>query len=201
VPVLKDGVRQADEDNPRGYLEYDPVKMLRQDSKWLPEARGKALKIVAPLLTALPAGLPCRVILIERDLNEILNSQAQMLVRRGENLPDTLERRDRLQDAYARTLRQAKTFLRNRPSTRLLALERGEVLRRRRASANSWAAVSILRRWRRRWTRRCTGSVCEFQGQSRLSCSEALAPKKRGFQLPLRATRLPRRPIATASPR
>ena len=128
VPVLEDGVRRADEDNPRGYREYEPVKKLRQDSKWLPEATGKAVKIVAPLLTALPAGLPCRVILIERDLNEILNSQAQMLVRRKENLPDTPERRDRLKEAYLGTLRQAKTFLRNRPSTGLLVLGRGDVL-------------------------------------------------------------------------
>jgi len=69
------------------------------------------------------------VILIERDLDEILDSQAQMLARRKKNLPDTLERRDRLKDAYVRTLRQAKTFLRNRASTRLLVLQRSEVLR------------------------------------------------------------------------
>ena len=129
MPVLTDGVRQADADNPRGYLEYEPVKNLRRDSKWLLEAKGKAVKIVAPLLGALPAGLACRVILIERDLNEILDSQAQMLVRRKKNLPDTVERRDLLKDAYVRTLRQAKTFLLNRPSTRLLVLERSEVLR------------------------------------------------------------------------
>jgi hypothetical protein len=128
VPVLTDGVRGADDDNPRGYLEYEPVKKLRQDSKWLPEAKGKAVKIVAPLLAALAPGVPCRVILIERDLNEILNSQARMLERRRENPPDSLWRRDRLTNAYSGTLRQAKTFLRNRPSTWLLVLQRDEVL-------------------------------------------------------------------------
>ena len=92
------------------------------------EACGKAVKIVAPLLPALPAGVACRVILIERDLNEILNSQAQMLVRRNESLPDTPERRDRLKDAYIRTLQRAKAFLRHRPLTRLLVLQRSEVL-------------------------------------------------------------------------
>jgi tetratricopeptide (TPR) repeat protein len=136
MPVLTDGVREADEDNPRGYLEYEPVKNLRHDSKWLAEAKGKAVKIVAPLLGALPKDLACRVILIERDLNEILNSQARMLLRRNENLPDTPERRDRLKDAYAMTLRRARTFLRNRPATGLLLLQRSEVLRDPTAAAS-----------------------------------------------------------------
>jgi hypothetical protein len=136
VPVLTDGVREADEDNPRGYLEYEPVKNLRRDAKWLAEAKGKAIKIVVPLLGSLPKDVACRVILIERDLNEILNSQARMLLRRNENLPDTPERRDRLKDAYALTLQRAKTFLRNRPATGLLVLQRSDVLRDPAAAAS-----------------------------------------------------------------
>src|SRR6185312_9405208 len=45
VPVMSDGLREADEDNPRGYLEYEPVKNLLKDASWLGEGRGKALKI------------------------------------------------------------------------------------------------------------------------------------------------------------
>ena len=112
----------------RGYLEYEPVKNLRRDAAWVRQAKGKAIKIIAPLLSALPQEIPCLSILIERDLNEILNSQARMLLRRGETLPDTPERRDRLKDAYAATLRQAKAFLRGRPGTGLMVLQRSEVL-------------------------------------------------------------------------
>ena len=79
LDILSDGLRHADEDNPRGYLEFEPVKKLLKDSTWLFEARGRAIKIVAPLLAALPAGLPCRVILSERDLDEVLDSQQRML--------------------------------------------------------------------------------------------------------------------------
>ena len=59
--VVSDGLRAADEDNPRGYFEFEPVKNLLKDSKWLFEARGRAIKIVVPLLGALPDGssLPC----------------------------------------------------------------------------------------------------------------------------------------------
>src|SRR6202035_5465678 len=80
--VLSDGLRAADEDNPRGYLEFERVKNLLKDSKWLFEGRGEAVKIVAPLLAALPPNLPCRVILTERDTEEVLDSQERMLARR-----------------------------------------------------------------------------------------------------------------------
>src|SRR5215472_863985 len=57
VPVITDGLRQADADNPNGYYEYEPVKLLKQDSSWLPQARGKAVKMVYLLLCDLPPGL------------------------------------------------------------------------------------------------------------------------------------------------
>ncbi len=58
MSVVSDGLRAADEDNPRGYQEFEPVKHLHKSSKWLFEERGRAIKIVAPLLNALPAAWP-----------------------------------------------------------------------------------------------------------------------------------------------
>ncbi len=128
VGVLTDGLREPDEDNPRGYLEFEPVKNLLKDSKWLLEGRGKAVKIVAPLLGALPPGLACRVILSERDLDEVLDSQERMLVRRNQPLPATPERRRLLRDEYARTLARVKVMLSRRPGTQLLALEHSKAI-------------------------------------------------------------------------
>jgi predicted AlkP superfamily phosphohydrolase/phosphomutase/tetratricopeptide (TPR) repeat protein len=128
VGVLSDGLREADEDNPRGYLEFEPVKNLLKDSKWLMEGRGKAIKIVAPLLGALPHGLACRVILSDRDLDEVLDSQERMLVRRKQTLPATPERRRMLKDEYARTLARVKAMLRRRPGTQLLVVEHGKAI-------------------------------------------------------------------------
>ena len=108
MAVLSDELRAADEDNPRGYLEYEPVKNLMKDSNWLFKARGKAIKIVAPLLVALPPGLPCRVILCERDLDEVLDSQERMLLRRNRP-PLTPERRRMLKAEYLRTQERLKT--------------------------------------------------------------------------------------------
>ncbi|MBZ5524238.1 MAG: alkaline phosphatase family protein [Acidobacteriia bacterium] len=128
IPPLTDGLREADEDNPRGYFEYEPVKRMMQDAKWLEGAKGKAVKIVAPLLPGLPAGLVCRVIFIERNLDEILASQGQMLIRRGEKVDDTPARRARLKDQYARRVAGMKLALENRPATNLLCLDRSAVL-------------------------------------------------------------------------
>jgi hypothetical protein len=58
MAIVSDGLRKADEDNLHGYLEFEPVKNLVKDSAWLFEHQGKAIKIVAPLLMALPPDLP-----------------------------------------------------------------------------------------------------------------------------------------------
>jgi tetratricopeptide (TPR) repeat protein len=127
VSVLSDGSREPDEDNPRGYLEVERVKDLLKDSNWLLEERGKAVKIVAPLLAALPQGLPCRVILTERDIDEVLDSQERMLIRRHQ-ASSTPERRRLLRAEYARALDRAKELLQRRPSTELLVIEHRDVI-------------------------------------------------------------------------
>jgi len=129
MPMLTDARREADEDNPRGYLEYEPVKSLLKDASWLKDARGKVVKIVAPLLGALPPGLPCRVILSERDLEEVLDSQEKMRERRGNALPAHPERRRMLRDEYGRTLARVKAMLARRPATEVLIVEHRDAMR------------------------------------------------------------------------
>ena len=88
VHPLEDGIRGADISNPKGYFEFEPVKDLeaaRGDVPWLPEARGKAVKIISFLLTWLPEDFNYQVIFMQRDLDEVLASQQQMLARRGED--------------------------------------------------------------------------------------------------------------------
>lgn len=122
--ILSDGLREADEDNPRGYFEFEPVKRLLTDAQWLPAARGKAVKIVAPLLAALPRDLACRVILCERDLEEVLDSQERMLAHRSQPLRD----RKLLKDEYARALNRVKALPARRPGTDLLSIEHADAI-------------------------------------------------------------------------
>ena len=54
VEVVTDNLRTADTDNPRGYYEFEKVKQVKRDVSWLPEIRGKAVKMVSQLLPDLP---------------------------------------------------------------------------------------------------------------------------------------------------
>jgi tetratricopeptide (TPR) repeat protein len=128
LDVISDGLRVADEDNPRGYFEFEPVKNLLQDATWLSGATGKAIKILVPLLGGLPAGLACRVILCERDLEEVLDSQQRMLERRARSPVTTLERRRILKDEYRRTLARVEAMLTRRPLSQLLVVRHSDAI-------------------------------------------------------------------------
>ena len=82
--ILKDEIRKADEDNPAGYYEFEKVKELKKDPSWLENAKGKAVKIISSLLEHLPERYTYKIIFMYRNMEEILNSQRQMLIRRGE---------------------------------------------------------------------------------------------------------------------
>ena len=82
MSVLADEVRKADEDNPRGYYEYEKAKSLLADDSWMGNARGKAVKIVVPLLMRLPRQYNYRIIVMERDMWQILASQKKMRERK-----------------------------------------------------------------------------------------------------------------------
>lgn len=110
---LEDGVREADISNPKGYFEFEPVKDLeaaRGDVPWLPEARGKAVKIISFLLTWLPEHFNYQVIFMQRDLDEVLASQQQMLARRGASDGAPLSR-----ETFQAHLAQVERFMAARP--------------------------------------------------------------------------------------
>lgn len=88
IDPLTDHEREPDEDNPKGYYEFERVKKLEDgDTAWLPMAEGKAVKVISALLKHLPDGYTYRVIFMRRKLDEVLESQRKMLERRGED-PD-----------------------------------------------------------------------------------------------------------------
>ena len=84
LSLLCDDHRKPDADNPRGYYEYEPVKRSLRDLAWVDVAGGRAVKVVAPLLTKLPPDRPYRVLLLHRDLGPLLASQRVMLERAGQ---------------------------------------------------------------------------------------------------------------------
>jgi hypothetical protein len=128
LPVFSDGIRQADVSNPKGYWEDERVKRLKEDSSWIGEACGKAIKIVVPLIPFLPKGPRYLVISIERDIDHILASQTEMLLRSGKTLDDTPERRERLKFLFKDSVVKAKRHLETLGDARLLEIQRHLVL-------------------------------------------------------------------------
>ncbi len=88
--LVVDHVREADEDNPRGYYELEAVKQMKEGgADWVKDASGKAVKVVAPLMQYLPHDRAYKVLFMRRAMPEILASQKQMLIRRGQD-PDAV---------------------------------------------------------------------------------------------------------------
>ena len=87
LQIVTDKVRRADDDNPNGYFELEPVKSLPDgDFTWLKKADGKVVKVVSSLLEYLPSAYTYKVLFMERELKEIVASQKKMLLHRNEPL-------------------------------------------------------------------------------------------------------------------
>jgi len=108
LELLLDHRREADEDNPRGYYEYEKVKRLQKDASWLHEAGGKAVKIISALLVNLPPHYKYRVVFMRRYMEEILKSQGKMLERSGQQ---PVASDDKLAAFYRNHLRKIESWL------------------------------------------------------------------------------------------
>ncbi len=118
---LADHQRKADEDNPRGYYEFEAVKRTRQDPTWLMASHGKAVKMVYRLLYDLPREYQYRVIFLCRDLKEVLASQNKMLQRLGKNpapVPD-----DQMENLFRSQLADFDRWIAERPNFSILRVE------------------------------------------------------------------------------
>ena len=126
MQVLTDNLRTADEDNPRGYYEFERVKQIEDDTSWLPEAQGKVVKMIAALLKHLPPGYVYRVIFMEREMDEVLSSQRQMLIRRGE--PTDRIADEQMADLFRRHVQQVRGWLQQQPDLDVIYVNYREVL-------------------------------------------------------------------------
>lgn len=84
VPILTDGFRKADDDNPLGYYELEAVKQLDKDASWLPDAYNKVVKIIFAFLYYLPRDYRYKVLFMKRNLEDVVASQKVMLKHRQE---------------------------------------------------------------------------------------------------------------------
>jgi hypothetical protein len=126
LPALADGIRAPDEDNPRGYFEFERVKQIRTDKAWLDDAAGKVVKLVHLLLLELPATHRYRVVFMRRDLDEVLASQKKMLARSGRSgasLGDA-----QMKAIYTQQIEQVLAKVKQSPNMTLLEISHRDLL-------------------------------------------------------------------------
>jgi hypothetical protein len=128
IEPLTDHQRQADEDNPKGYYEFERVKKLKDgDTAWLPLVGNKAVKVISALLQHLPPEYEYRVIFMQRELSEVLASQRRMLENRGED-PDAVSD-EQMAQLFVRHLQQVNVWLAAQPNIQRLDVDYNQLLR------------------------------------------------------------------------
>jgi hypothetical protein len=126
MPVLADRERQADVDNPKGYLEWERVKQLPKEPSCIAEAEGKAVKVISQLLMSLPRGHEYRIVFMQRPLAEVLASQEQMLRNRGNS--DSAGNSSAIVKAFQDHLFEVNAWLNGRPNLKVLRVHYHRVL-------------------------------------------------------------------------
>ena len=134
MTLLTDFERKPDADNPRGYCEWEPAKLIPKQPDRIDKADGKAVKIISQLLLSLPEGRDYKVIFMERPLWEVLASQDEMLRRRGKS--DSVDR-DLMTTAFEEHLEEVNTWLKKRVDISVCRLVYARVISDPRGSSRA----------------------------------------------------------------
>jgi hypothetical protein len=134
MPVLTDGLRSADDNNPKGYLEWEAAKSLPKNPELIAGAEGKVVKIISVLLLSLPKGYEYRVVFMRRPLEEIVASQDKMLRRLGKEVPPASN--ESVFTAFQQHLAKVKTWLAQRSDVSVLYVDYAAVLQNPREEAS-----------------------------------------------------------------
>ena len=127
MPILTDQKRVADEDNPKGYWEFEAVKNTRTSCDWLRLAQGKAVKVVHLLLMDLPReGYFYRVLLMKRRMAEVLASQRVMLRRQGKSGAALSE--EQLSQVFLGEMERVRNWLKEQPHFTVLPVDYNELI-------------------------------------------------------------------------
>lgn len=121
LEVFTDNLRVADEDNPKGYYELEQVKALKDgDDSWIKDAPGKVVKVISSLLEYLPSTYKYKIVFMRREIAEILASQKQMLIRRGESSDGDDQK---MAEMFQEHLKRVRVWLANQPNMDILYVD------------------------------------------------------------------------------
>ena len=127
IELFTDNKRSPDKSNPKGYFEHELVKSIEKDSSWIKNVKGKAIKIVSPLLLYLPINYSYKIIFMNRDLDEIVQSQENMLLMKG--VKKSQIEPEWLKQIFAKDLKHARTWIQELPNSESLGLSHSILLK------------------------------------------------------------------------
>ncbi|MCZ6816526.1 MAG: sulfotransferase family protein [Planctomycetota bacterium] len=127
ISPLTDGIRAADEDNPKGYYEFERAKKIKEDTAWLDDAKGKVVKVISQLLLSLPESHRYKIVFMQREMGEILASQRQMLIRRGTDSRDVSD--EQMGPMLAKHVEQVMGWIEKHDNVECLPVNYNDVLK------------------------------------------------------------------------
>jgi hypothetical protein len=128
IEPVTDNLRLADESNPKGYYEFERVKKLKEgDTEWVKSAAGKSVKVISALLDGLPPGYQYRVVFMQRNMDEILASQKQMLISRGEPVDRVSD--EQLAEIFQKHLQKTAAWLADQPNMQVIYINYNDMLK------------------------------------------------------------------------
>jgi predicted AlkP superfamily phosphohydrolase/phosphomutase/tetratricopeptide (TPR) repeat protein len=127
LPVMTDSQRPPDDDNPRGYYEWEAIKKVRRRPEILREAQGKVVKVISMLAPWLPNQHRYKVIFMERAIEEVIASQRKMVSNRGREIKADPER---MQANLARHRTAVLDLLTKSPNFQVLMVDYAGLVRK-----------------------------------------------------------------------
>lgn len=127
LDIYSDKIRIADENNPKGYYEHENVKSLQHNKKWIHECDNKVVKVISNLLPHLPLNKKYKVIMMERDVEEILSSQRRMIKKLGKQVSEDLYPLQ-LVEKLKHSVKEAKEWAQKQPHVELIIVNYKNVI-------------------------------------------------------------------------
>jgi len=127
IAPLTDKIRTADDDNPKGYFEFERVKKMPDgDTAWVRDAQGKAVKVIAALLEYLPQDYTYKVLFMRRSIVEILASQKQMLIRSDKPTDEISD--EKLAELYSKHLAKVESWVSQQSNIKVLDVDYNDLM-------------------------------------------------------------------------
>ena len=125
MEIVTDHIRIADEDNLKGYYEFEKVKKIKDDASWLKNTRGKVFKMISMLLFDLPPFERYKIIFMQRNMQEVLASQNKMLERLN-NESDTDD--DEMEKMFRIHLNRTYAWIENQANMEVLYVNYNDLI-------------------------------------------------------------------------